>query len=89
MLAAIDGALWRWLIKRFGLMLLNAAFTSAGLWLLGVPFFLTLGLLSGVLNFIPNIGPLIAAIPAALIGLMWLCCTSYCKVWTGRGTLYG
>lgn len=69
-LEEIDGALWRWLIGRFFLMFLNTALTSIGLWLLGIPFFLTLGLLAGLLNFIPNIGPWIAAIPALLIGLL-------------------
>jgi predicted PurR-regulated permease PerM len=67
---AIDDALWRWLIGRFGLMLLNATVTAVGLWLLGVKFFFTLGLLTGLLNFIPNIGPVVAAIPAILLGLM-------------------
>jgi predicted PurR-regulated permease PerM len=31
---------------------------------------LTLGLLAGLLNFIPNFGPVIAAVPAVLIGLL-------------------
>jgi predicted PurR-regulated permease PerM len=60
-LGVIDEALWRWLIGRFGLMLVNGGLTAASLWLLGMP--LTLGLLAGVLNFILNFGPLIAAIP--------------------------
>lgn len=34
-----------------------------------MPLALTLGLLAGVLNFIPNFGPLIAAVPAVLIAL--------------------
>ena len=69
-LREVGDALWRWLIGRFGLMVLNAVLTSAGLWLLGVPLFLTLGLLAGLLNFIPNIGPWIAAVPAVLVGLL-------------------
>jgi predicted PurR-regulated permease PerM len=69
-LSAIDGALWRWLVGRFGLMLLNGGLTAAGLWALGVQSFLTLGLLAGLLNFIPNFGPWIAAIPAVLVGLL-------------------
>ena len=50
-------------------MALNTVVTAVGLWLLGVPLALTLGLLSGLLNFIPNVGPLLAAAPALLIAL--------------------
>jgi predicted PurR-regulated permease PerM len=70
LLGAIDEALHRWLIGRFGLMLVNGGLTAAGLWLLGVPLALPLGLLAGVLNFIPNFGPIIAAIPAVLIAFL-------------------
>lgn len=45
-------------------MALNTIITAVGLWLLGVPLALTLGLLSGLLNFIPNIGPLLAVTSA-------------------------
>lgn len=34
-----------------------------------MPIALTLGLLTGLLNFIPNFGPLIAGVPAVLIAL--------------------
>lgn len=70
MLSAIDVALGRWLLGRFGLMVINGALTTAALWLLGVPLAPTLGLIAGVLNFIPNFGPFIAAVPAVLIALV-------------------
>lgn len=38
-------------------------------WVLGVPYALLLALLGGLLEFIPYIGPFIAAIPAVLLGL--------------------
>lgn len=70
-LGVIDEALWRWLLGRFGLMLVNGGLTAAGLWFLGMPLALTLGLLAGLLNFfIPNFGPVIAAIPAVLIAFL-------------------
>jgi predicted PurR-regulated permease PerM len=69
-LDAIDVALWHWLGGRFGLMILNGALTALGLWLLGVPLALTLGLIAGLLNFVPNFGPWIAAVPAVLIGFL-------------------
>jgi predicted PurR-regulated permease PerM len=43
--------------------------TGIGLWLLGIPFAATLGLLSGLLTFIPNFGPILSAVPAILLGL--------------------
>ena len=56
-----------WLVGRVILMVLNGVLTALGLWLLGTPLALTLGILAGLLNFIPNVGPLIAGIPAVLI----------------------
>ncbi len=69
-LGAIDVTLWRWIGGRFSLMLIIGGLTTAGLWLLGVPLALLLGLLAGLLNFIPYIGPWIAAIPAVLIAFL-------------------
>ncbi|MFQ3595886.1 MAG: AI-2E family transporter, partial [Sphingomonadaceae bacterium] len=41
--------------------------TGLGLWLIGVPSALTLGLLAGLLEFVPFVGPIVAAIPALLL----------------------
>jgi predicted PurR-regulated permease PerM len=69
-LREIDESLRRWLIGRFAVMTLNGALTALGLWLLGVPLAVTLGLLMGLLNFVPNFGPWIAAVPALLIAFL-------------------
>lgn len=69
-LDTLDKGLWRWLNGRFLLMIANGILTGLGLWLLGVPLALTLGLLAGLLNFIPNFGPWIAGIPAVLIAFL-------------------
>ncbi len=61
--------LWRWLAGRFLLMAVNGLLTALGLLLLGLPLPWTLGVLAGLLNFIPNLGPVIAAVPALLIAL--------------------
>ncbi len=53
----------------FGFMFI-AVLTGLGLWAIGMPLILTLALIAGLLNFIPNFGPIIALIPAILIGLM-------------------
>lgn len=46
-----------------------AVLTGIGLWIVGMPLVLTLALLAGLLNFIPNFGPIIALIPAVLLAL--------------------
>lgn len=47
-----------------------AVFTGIGLWIIGIPLILTLALIAGLLNFIPNFGPIIALVPAGLLALM-------------------
>jgi predicted PurR-regulated permease PerM len=44
--------------------------TGLGLYLMGVNFFLVLGLIAGVTELIPIIGPVIGAIPAVIIALL-------------------
>ena len=61
-----DTLIW-WLIGRLLAMLIVGVLTWAGLLLLGVPSALALGVLAGLLDFIPNIGPLLAAAPAVLL----------------------
>ncbi|MBE9585601.1 AI-2E family transporter [Mucilaginibacter sp. JRF] len=51
-------------------MCLIAVLTVTGLSVVGIPMALTLALLAGLLNFIPNFGPLIAMVPAVLLGFM-------------------
>ena len=48
-------------------MLLVGVFTGAGLWLAGVPSPFALGFIAGLAEFVPLIGPILAAIPALLI----------------------
>ena len=66
-LEAVGETLRRWLVGRAILMVVNGVLTAIGLWVLGIPLALTLALIAGLLNFVPNIGPIIAAVPAVLI----------------------
>jgi predicted PurR-regulated permease PerM len=59
-----------WLIGRITVMAVNGALTGLALWLLGIPLAFGLGLLTGILNFVPNIGPILAGIPAVLLALL-------------------
>lgn len=43
--------------------------TFLGLWVLGIPYALSLALMALILNYIPFVGPIIAAVPAVFLGL--------------------
>lgn len=58
-----------WARGQLTLMVLVGLFTFIGLRLLGIPFALPLSILAGLLEIIPYLGPIIAAIPAVIIGL--------------------
>jgi predicted PurR-regulated permease PerM len=68
-LEVLGYTLRRWLVGRFFLMIVIGVLTTIGLLLLGVPLALTLGIIAALLTFIPNIGPLLSVIPAALLAL--------------------
>lgn len=59
-----------WLLGQVTLMLIIGAFTTLGLWAIGIPYALTLGIIAGLLEVVPTIGPMLAAIPAVLIAYM-------------------
>lgn len=57
-----------WVRGQLTLMLAVGLSTFIGLTLLGIPFALPLSILAGILEIVPNFGPVLAAIPAVLIG---------------------
>jgi predicted PurR-regulated permease PerM len=56
-----------WLIGRFIDMAFIGILVWLGLTFLGVPLSLILALIAAILNFIPNIGPFLGAIPAIIV----------------------
>jgi predicted PurR-regulated permease PerM len=64
-----ERALQLWLKGQLMAMVVVGLLVGTGLWLLGVPSALTLGLLAGLLEFIPFAGPILAMIPAVLLAL--------------------
>src|SRR6056297_290142 len=62
-------ALSKWIIGRLMSMSIVGILTAVGLWFLGVPLPVTLGVVAALLTFIPNIGPLLAAVPQILLAL--------------------
>jgi len=70
LLDELNAVLKKWIKAQILGFFFIAVFTGIGLWILGMPLILTLALIAGILNFVPNFGPLIALIPAVLLGLM-------------------
>lgn len=68
-LRVIGGTLRWWVLAQLFLMAVVAVLTGIGLYWLGMPLSLALGMLAGFLTFIPFIGPVLSAIPAVLIAL--------------------
>jgi len=68
-LEVIGATLQRWLLSRLFAMIVVGSATALGLWLLQIQLALTLGLLSGLLTFIPYLGAIVSAVPAVLLAL--------------------
>jgi predicted PurR-regulated permease PerM len=60
-------ALRQWMTGQLIAVLLVGTITTVGLWYIGLPSPLALGLIAGILEFIPFLGPLLAALPALLL----------------------
>lgn len=59
-----------WMVGTAVAMAIIGGLTTIGLWLLGVPAFGALGLIAGLLQFIPMFGPMMSFVPAAAVALM-------------------
>jgi len=59
-----------WLLSRFITMVVVGIATGIGLMVLGIPLPIVLAIIAAFLNFIPNIGPYIALIPALLLAYL-------------------
>ncbi|MDQ3323494.1 MAG: AI-2E family transporter [Acidobacteriota bacterium] len=68
-LSTMESTLRSFLLGISGSMVINGILTTLGLWFLDVPFAIPLGIIAALMSFIPNIGPLIASVPAILIAL--------------------
>ena len=63
----IVGKVSAWLVGQLMLGAIIGVTSAIGLWLLGIPFFYVLALISGVGELIPIVGPILSAIPAVAI----------------------
>lgn len=64
----VEKAVGGWVRGELTLMLVIGILTYFGLVLLNIPYALPLSILAGMLELVPNIGPIIAAVPCILIG---------------------
>jgi len=69
-LGRIGGTLRHWLLGQLFCMSMVALLTGIGLFILGIPLGLVLAVIAGLLDFIPTVGPFIAAIPGVLLAFL-------------------
>ncbi len=67
-ISEVISGLKSWLVGRLLSMVVIAIIISVGLQLMGIPLALALGVITGLLEFIPVVGPLLSAVPAILMG---------------------
>jgi predicted PurR-regulated permease PerM len=60
-------ALKQWMVGLFVVMVFIGVFCGVGLWLVGCPSAAGLGLIAGLFELIPYLGPIISMVPVALV----------------------
>ena len=70
LLKEIDSVLGEFLRGQLLVMLLMAMFYTVGLWLAGLDYALSVGLIAGFLTFVPYLGVIIGVVLATLTGLL-------------------
>jgi predicted PurR-regulated permease PerM len=68
-LETVGRALMLWLLGQLAAMVLVGVLTTLGLLWLGIPSALALGVLAGLFEFVPLVGPVASAAPAIVVGL--------------------
>lgn len=69
-LKEVHETLQMWLLGKILSMIVVGVLTSTGLWLIGVPLALALGVIAALLTFVPNFGPILSALPAVLLAFV-------------------
>ncbi|HVY58044.1 MAG TPA: AI-2E family transporter [Xanthobacteraceae bacterium] len=63
----VSSALRLWLLAQLIQMVVIGLLSTFAVWMIGLPSPLALGIIAGVTEFIPYLGPILAAIPALLV----------------------
>ncbi len=69
-LEALGHALRWWLLGRFASMTAVGVLTITGLAIIDLPLAFVLGMIAALFSFVPYLGPIAAAVPALLVGLL-------------------
>jgi predicted PurR-regulated permease PerM len=69
-LREVYDALQRWFLGQLTSMTIIGVLSTVALYLIGIPFALLLGIFSGLISFIPFVGPAISVIPPVLLALI-------------------
>jgi predicted PurR-regulated permease PerM len=69
-LAEMYGTVQRWFLGQLTSMTIIGVLSTVALSLIGIPFALLLGIFSGLVSFIPFVGPAISMIPPVLLALI-------------------
>lgn len=70
LLSDVRSGLLSWLKGRLLSMLVVGVLSTAALYLIGVPGELFLSILTGLLEFVPLVGPIVAAVPPLLLAFV-------------------
>jgi predicted PurR-regulated permease PerM len=68
-MSSVGEALHYWFAGQLLSMLIVGVLSGLAYWLIGVPSALALGVIAGLTNFIPLLGPILGAVPAVLLAL--------------------
>lgn len=60
----------KWMLGQLFLMLIIFILDATGLYLIGVPYALILGIFAGILEIVPYVGPIISAVPGVILGFL-------------------
>lgn len=60
----------KWMLGQLLLMFIIFILDTMGLYFIGVPYALILGLFAGIMEIIPYVGPIISAIPGVVLGFL-------------------
>jgi predicted PurR-regulated permease PerM len=66
--SAVRNLRW-WVLSQMLSMAAVGIMVAVGLWALGIPLAATLGIIAALLTFIPNVGPALSVLPAALLAV--------------------
>jgi predicted PurR-regulated permease PerM len=65
----LEDGLRLWLVGQLIQMVIIGCLSGLAVWLIGLPSPLALGVIAGVLEFIPYLGPILSALPAILVAV--------------------